>query len=245
MNIQIFDFEDQPIRTLCGDDGEPWWVAADVCRVVGIVNTSDALSKLDEDQKGIGETDTLGGKQQVNTVNEAGLYELVFRSNKEDAKRFRKWITTEVLPTIRKTGSYSIGRLEPEYDNTDEMSVVLSNMLRQRTETLMLKRQQEAQWEAIKATNTIAIEAKETAEAVEASYTGRTGFKTCLGYSILKGYKIERKDLATIGRKISKYCRDAGIDRKEVEDEHFDTVKSYPLSVLKEHDALFRHYNAA
>lgn len=89
-------------------NGEPWFIAADVCRVLELSNVSQALSRLDEDEKGIISTDTPGGEQSLLTVNEAGLYALVLSSRKPEAKNFKRWLTHEVIPTIRKTGGYSI-----------------------------------------------------------------------------------------------------------------------------------------
>lgn len=91
-------------------NGQAWFVAGDVCKALGIRNVSDALSRLDDDEKGVGNTDTLGGIQQVATVNESGLYTLIFRSRKEGAKRFKKWVTSHVLPSIRKHGGYINGQ---------------------------------------------------------------------------------------------------------------------------------------
>ncbi len=85
-------------------EGEPWFVAADVCRALGLGNSSMAVSKLDEDEKGISLIDTLGGEQKLGIVNEPGLYALVLSSRKPEAKAFKRWITHEVIPSIRKTG---------------------------------------------------------------------------------------------------------------------------------------------
>ena len=87
-------------------DGEPWWVAKDVCNVLGLTNSRMALEALDEDEKGVSKVYTLGGEQDMNIISESGLYALIMRSNKPEAKRFRKWVTGEVLPTLRKTGHY-------------------------------------------------------------------------------------------------------------------------------------------
>jgi len=100
-----FDFEEQAVRIIMQDD-EPWFIAADVCRVLELGNTSQALTRLDEDEKGVTTNDTLGGAQRMSIINESGLYALVLTSRKEQAKRFRKWITSEVLPAIRRTGRY-------------------------------------------------------------------------------------------------------------------------------------------
>lgn len=88
-------------------DGEPWFVAKDVCEALGISNNRDALARLDEDEKGVALTDTPGGKQRVQTVNEPGLYTLVLSSRKPEARDFKRWVTHEVLPAIRRHGAYA------------------------------------------------------------------------------------------------------------------------------------------
>ena len=106
-----FNFESHTVRVVMRDD-EPWFVAADVCAALEIANSRDALMKLDADEKGVGLTDTLGGRQQVAIVSESGMYALVLRCR--DAMkpgtvphRFRKWVTSIVLPAIRKTGQFT------------------------------------------------------------------------------------------------------------------------------------------
>lgn len=90
-------------------NGQPWFIAKDVCDVLGLGNVAQALSKLDEDERGITDVDTLGGTQSVSTVNESGLYALVFKSRKAQAKAFKKWVTSVVLPAVRKDGGYIRG----------------------------------------------------------------------------------------------------------------------------------------
>lgn len=89
-------------------DGDVWWVASDVCGILGIEHTGRALSRLDDDERGLTTAHTPGGDQQVSIVNEAGLWNLILASRKPEAKRFRRWLTHEVLPKIRRTGSYSL-----------------------------------------------------------------------------------------------------------------------------------------
>lgn len=106
--LQVFNFREKegtPIRVQVINN-EPWFVAKDVCRVLGIEKYRDAMSRLDEDERGSVLVDTLGGKQQLAASNESGLYHLIFQSRKPEAKKFRKWVTAEVLPSIRKTGRY-------------------------------------------------------------------------------------------------------------------------------------------
>ena len=98
-------------RFIKTDDGEIWFVAKDVCKVLSIKNHKDAVSRLDDNEKDeVGITDPIGRTQKTLIVNESGLYSLVFMSRKPEAKKFRKWVTSEVLPSIRKTGSYSIAK---------------------------------------------------------------------------------------------------------------------------------------
>lgn len=103
--ITPFLFGESTIRTTL-ISGSPWFVAKDVCAVLGIANNRDALTSLDDDEKGVANTDTLGGTQQMAVINEPGLYRLVFKSRKAEAKAFQKWVFTEVLPSIRKRGVY-------------------------------------------------------------------------------------------------------------------------------------------
>ena len=108
MNQQLvpFDFEGRPVRVVTDSQGEPWFVAADVLATIGL--DRKALERLDDDEKGVSSIHTPGGGQEMTTVNEPGLYTLVLGSRKAEAKRFKRWITHEVLPSIRKTGSYAV-----------------------------------------------------------------------------------------------------------------------------------------
>lgn len=107
------DFEGRQVRVITDEQGEPWFVAADVCACLAIRNPSDALSRLDDDEKGLGSTETPGGEQSMTTVNEPGLYNLVLGSRKSEAKRFKRWVTHEVLPAIRRKGTYSVPGIAP------------------------------------------------------------------------------------------------------------------------------------
>ncbi|MED4979437.1 BRO family protein [Geobacillus stearothermophilus] len=102
---QVFTYGETQIRTVV-QSGEVLFVGKDVCDVLEIKNSRDALGRLDEDEKGVVLIDTPGGKQQMLCINEAGLYSLILTSRKPEAKQFKRWVTHEVLPTIRKTGGY-------------------------------------------------------------------------------------------------------------------------------------------
>lgn len=111
--IQKFDFKGAPLRTLTDKAGEPWFVAKDVCDILEISNPSDALKRLDDDERS---RFNLGRQGETNIVNEAGLYVLVLGSRKPEAHEFKRWVTHEVLPSIRKHGGYMAGqeRMTPE-----------------------------------------------------------------------------------------------------------------------------------
>jgi prophage antirepressor-like protein len=123
--MQVFEDQEHAEFRVFNREGEPWFVLADVCRSLGIKNVSDAAARLDEDEKGVVQSDTLGGRQIVRIINESGLYSLTIRSDKPEAKRFKKWITAEVLPSIRKTGGYHgrvpafIRRYNENWDRVD------------------------------------------------------------------------------------------------------------------------------
>lgn len=105
-DVQTFNFAGAQFRALL-IDGEPKFFRNDICGALGLSNPAQAVANFDEEDKGVITTDTPGGRQQVAIVSEAGLYQLIFQSRKPEAKAFKKWVTTEVLPAIRKTGSYS------------------------------------------------------------------------------------------------------------------------------------------
>jgi prophage antirepressor-like protein len=108
---KVFQYQGHRVRTVI-KDGEPWFVAKDVCDVLEISNNRMALQRLDDDEKGVSSIDTPGGLQESAIVNEPGLYTLILGSRKPEAKQFKRWVTHEVIPSIRKTGSYSIKKLD-------------------------------------------------------------------------------------------------------------------------------------
>lgn len=104
-NLMQFDYNGKQVRTVMLN-GEPWFVAKDVCEVLELGTTSKAIERLDDDEKGVNSIPTLGGKQGMSIISESGLYSLTLSSKKPQAKPFKRWVTHEVIPTIRKTGGY-------------------------------------------------------------------------------------------------------------------------------------------
>lgn len=113
--LQIFNSKEfGEIRTILINN-EPWFIGKDVATALGYSNTRDALmAHVEEEDKGVVKCDTPGGKQDMVAVNESGLYALIFGSKLSDAKKFKRWVTTEVLPSIRKTGGYGKAMTIPE-----------------------------------------------------------------------------------------------------------------------------------
>lgn len=121
-DIVVHTFEDQQVRTILGPDGEPRFVLTDLCKVLSINNASDVARRLTDSMKGVDLIDTPGGRQKMTVVTEAGMYSVVLRSDKPEAMKFQEWVTGEVLPSIRKTGQYS---LQPKLEGAELMAYAL------------------------------------------------------------------------------------------------------------------------
>lgn len=120
-NVIPFKFDERPVRTLLIGD-EPWFVAADVCEALELSGRHrNFLRMLDEDEKGAHIVSTLGGPQEIQIVSESGLYSLIFKSRKAEAKRFKKWVTSVVLPAIRKHGRFE--------DTSDTMHTLIGEVI--------------------------------------------------------------------------------------------------------------------
>ncbi|MDC5507332.1 phage antirepressor [Acinetobacter baumannii] len=109
-NVSVFNFNQNEVRTIVKEDGEIWFVASDVATVLEYSVASAMIRHLDEDEKGVSIVHTLGGEQEVSIISESGLYSATLKSRKPEAKQFKKWITSDVLPSIRKNGGYIVGQ---------------------------------------------------------------------------------------------------------------------------------------
>lgn len=126
MDIRLFHNPEFGVLHAVDRDGEPWFVARDVCDALGIANSRQAMSRLDEDEKGVISNDTLGGTQEMAFVNEPGLYTLVLSSRKPEAKAFKRWITHEVIPSIRRTGGYMAAKSDETPEETMARAVLIA-----------------------------------------------------------------------------------------------------------------------
>lgn len=121
----IFNFQAHQVRTIQDEHDAPWFVAADVCEILEYADANDATKNLDDDEKLLQQIAGAGQRRQMLTISESGLYTLIIRSNKPQAKPFRKWVTGEVLPSIRRTGSYCL----PLGDEEESQAPVTSGVV--------------------------------------------------------------------------------------------------------------------
>ncbi|HBK0451754.1 TPA: phage antirepressor [Staphylococcus pseudintermedius] len=141
--LQIFNFEELPVRTLTVDD-EPYFVGKDVAEILGYSKARNAIAKhVDfEDKKDAPIQGPLGGTQKMTIINESGLYSLIFSSKLESAKRFKRWVTSEVLPAIRKHGIYATDSvIEQTIQNPDYIIHVLTEFKKEREGRLVAEQQ--------------------------------------------------------------------------------------------------------
>lgn len=204
--------------------GDPWFVAKDACDCLKITNVSQACQTLDDDEKGIYKVYTLGGYQDMMLISESGLYALIMRSNKPEAKVFRKWVTSEVLPSIRKTGSYSVAQPQPQpalpttYLEALEALVASEKaklaLQAERDEAVRTKAQIGSQREAT-AMNTASQKSKECARLT----TENEELKDAVGrgsswrtVSMMKAEWIREFGHAPVWQKLKQFSKDVGID---------------------------------
>jgi prophage antirepressor-like protein len=125
--LKILNFEENELRTVT-IKGEMWWVLKDVCGVLELESPHKVAERLDEDEKGRNSIPTPGGNQEMTIISESGLYNVILRSDKPEAKKFRRWVTHEVLPQIRKTGSYGArSEVDAEQDTLRVFETVLND----------------------------------------------------------------------------------------------------------------------
>lgn len=217
---EIFDFHGQEVRAVTIDN-EPYFVGKDVAEILGYTNSRQALKNhVDEDDKGVSKCDTPGGKQDLVIINESGLYSLILSSKLPQAKEFKRWVTSEVLPTIRKNGMYATDEL---LDNPDFAIAALQKLKEERE----AKKQLEAQIEANRPKVIFS-------DAVSASHT-----------SILVGEfaKIMRQNGADMGQnRMFAWLRENGylISRKG-SDRNMPTQKSMELGLFEIKETTINH----
>lgn len=156
-NLQVFNYNGNEVRTI-QKDGEPWWVLKDVCEVLGLSSPHKVFDRLDEDEKGRNQIPTPGGEQEMTVINESGLYNVILRSDKPEAKPFRKWVTSEVLPSIRKHGAYMTPqKIEEALLNPDTIIKLATNLKAEREKRMKLERQAEKDKPLVTFANSVSV----------------------------------------------------------------------------------------
>lgn len=141
-DMKIFENSEFGAMRVVDVNGEPWFVARDVCECLELGNPRTSIALLDEDEKGVHTMDTPGGAQEMSIVSEAGLYSLILRSRKPEAKVFKRWITHEVLPAIRKHGGYlTPAKLEEALTDPDTIIRLATNLKAEREKRQALEAQ--------------------------------------------------------------------------------------------------------
>ncbi len=216
--LQIFNYENHEVRTTV-KDGEIWWVLKDVCKVLKLSNPTTVFSRLDAEERA---KFNLGRQGNTNIVNEPGLYKVILRSDKPEAKKFMNWVTHEVLPAIRRHGAYiSSGKLEELMQSPDTWVKLIRTLQQERREKTMLK-------EKIKKDK-----AKVTfATAVEASKDG---------ILIRELAKILKGNGVNVGqnRLFTKLRKDGFLIRQEGSDYNSPTQKAMELGLFKIKETAF------
>jgi anti-repressor protein len=140
-DLAIFKYQEKEVRVVKDEQGEPWWVLKDVCDILGINNSRMVAERLDADEVSLTDiTDNLGRIQGTISINESGLYNVIIRSDKPEAKTFRKWITSEVLPSIRKHGVYATpDSIEKFLNDPDTMIKALTVLKEERAKRQALE----------------------------------------------------------------------------------------------------------
>ena len=205
-------------------NNEVWFCIKDVCDILGLTNPTVVAKRLDEDEKAKFDLGLKNG-ELTNFTNESGLYTLILRSDKPEAKPFRKWITSEVIPAIRKTGKYE-----------EQPMTSAQNLL------------QQAQWmvEAENRMNNIENDVAQTNQSIgnmkkditriehNERRTVTSNHLTVIAYANMKGIKPNTYNSSVMGRKATKVCRTRGLLTGTVVDSKYGLINTYPLEVLDE-----------
>jgi prophage antirepressor-like protein len=210
MQIIPFEYESKQIRILQDENGEPWWIVADVCDLLGLTNPTEAIRALDEDEKRTLRISE-GGPER-NIINEAGLYALIMRSTKPEAKKFKRWVTHEVLPAIRKTGRYDLAL-------SSELDLIIQTA------------------QAMKKIESKAAEHDQRLALLEAKShqnSGQTGYWTITAWCKLNNLSLSLDEAMHKGRRAAKLSVEWGAEIGKVHDERFGVVNSYREDVLAE-----------
>lgn len=230
--IMPFNFGEHEIRVIQDEHGDPWFIASEIAKILGYRDATNMCRMLDGDEKGTHIMSTLGGNQELSMINESGLYSCILKSRKEEAKPFQKWVTRDVLPSIRKHGMYAKDEL---LDNPDVFLEVVTKLKEERDQRLLAEQQRD---------HAIATKAqisdKKTASAMNtASQEKKRANKLEKQLAESKAELDESKEFASIKRmearhggkykwrELKKYSNENGLPINDIFDANYGTVKTY------------------
>ena len=228
-------------------EGEPWFVAKDVCECLELTDVSKTISLLDDDEKGTNSIRTPGGEQQMLVVSEPGLYSLILRSRKPEAKAFKRWIIHEVVPSIRKRGLYATEAvMDRILDDPDFGISLLQQYKFEREQRKLVEAQRD---EAVRtkaeigsrrgatAMNTASRLSKENDQLRDEIGDSRTWKQVKAIPWLEEVFEVSQAMYSVAGRKLSDMSRRMGYEIREVEDSRYGSVKAYHMDVIE----AFRH----
>lgn len=228
-------------------EGEPWFVAKDVCECLELTDVSKTISLLDDDEKGTNSIRTPGGEQQMLVVSEPGLYSLILRSRKPEAKAFKRWIIHEVVPSIRKRGLYATEAVMDRILDDPDFGISLLQQYKfereqrklveaQRDEAVRTKAEIGSRREAT-AMNTASRLSKENGHLRDEIGDSRTWKQVKAIPWLEEVFEGSQAMYSVAGRKLSDMSRRMGYEIREVEDSRYGSVKAYHMDVIE----AFRH----
>ena len=228
-------------------EGEPWFVAKDVCECLELTDVSKTISLLDDDEKGTNSIRTPGGEQQMLVVSEPGLYSLILRSRKPEAKAFKRWIIHEVVPSIRKRGLYATEAVMDRILDDPDFGISLLQQYKfereqrklveaQRDEAVRTKAEIGSRREAT-AMNTASRLSKENDQLRDEIGDSRTWKQVKAIPWLEEVFEVSQAMYSMAGRKLADMSRRMGYEIREIEDSRYGSVEAYHTDVIE----AFRH----
>ena len=231
---ELMIFEDAlfgQVRTIMSASNEPLFCLSDVCRALEMKRFR--IERLDKDVISNHPLQTAGGLQQVTFVNEDGLYDIVLDSRKPKAKKFRKWITSEVVPSIRKTGSYSVEQPK-ELSAAESLLQSVQLLVAHERQLAILEHNQKNMQGAISSLYDKVYGMQFQTNMIEQKLNNEIDRYTVIGYCSAHNIPMTRKEASIIGGACSRICKKRNIPLESIADPRFGKVNTYPSELIAE-----------
>ena len=231
---ELMIFEDAlfgQVRTIMSASNEPLFCLSDVCRALEMKRFR--IERLDKDVISNHPLQTAGGLQQVTFVNEDGLYDIVLDSRKPKAKKFRKWITSEVVPSIRKTGSYSVEQPK-ELSAAESLLQSVQLLVAHERQLAILEHNQKNMQGALRSLSDRVYSMQFETDMVKQKINNEIDRYTVIGYCSAHNIPMTRKEAAIIGGTCSRMCKKRNIPLESIADPRFGKVNTYPSELIAE-----------